>query len=121
LEKKIHISIEEYYESLDSQQLLKLQELHNYIKKIVPEAEEKISYNMPSFHLNGPLVYIAAYKNHIGFYPTPSPIVAFQNKLLSYKTSKGAIQFPINEKFPLALIKSILLFRKKELLNKEKK
>lgn len=77
-------------------------------------AEEKISYQMPTFYLYGNLVHFAAYKNHIGFYPTPSAIEAFKNELSGYKWSKGAIQFPIKQPIPYDLIKRIVEFRVKE-------
>lgn len=96
-----------------------LQELRSTIKSSAPGAEELIAYNMPAFRLNGPLVYYAAYKAHIGFYPMPSAIKAFSEELESYVTSKGAIQFPLNKKLPLALVKKIVKFRVKE--NAEKK
>ena len=73
---------------------------------------------MPTFYLNGNLVHFAAYKNHIGFYPAPSGIEAFKKDLAKYKTSKGAIQFPIEEKLPFDLIEKIVKFRVKE--NKDK-
>jgi uncharacterized protein YdhG (YjbR/CyaY superfamily) len=66
---------------------------------------------MPAFKKKNVVVYYAANKNHIGFYPTPSPIIEFQKELLSYKTSKGAIQFPLNEPFPKELIQRIIKFR----------
>ena len=89
----------------------KLQQIRSIIKKAVPAAAEVISYNMPAFKQNGVLVYFAGAKNHIGFYPTPAPIDAFAKELAAYKTSKGAIQFPLNEALPVALIKKIVQFR----------
>ncbi|HYK56629.1 MAG TPA: DUF1801 domain-containing protein, partial [Flavisolibacter sp.] len=77
-------------------------------------AEEKISYAMPTFVLNGNLVHFAAYKNHIGFYPSPSPIEVFKDDLTGYTTSKGAIQFPIDRPLPFDLITKIVRFRVKE-------
>jgi uncharacterized protein YdhG (YjbR/CyaY superfamily) len=96
-----------------------LQELRNTIKKVAPQAEEVISYNMPAFRQDGVLVYYAANKAHIGFYPLPSAIVAFKKELESYVTSKGAIQFPLDKKLPVTLVKNIVKFRLLE--NKEKK
>lgn len=89
----------------------KLQQLRNAIKKAAPNAEEVISYNMPAYKLNGILVYFAGYENHIGFYPTSLPIQVFKEELTAYKTSKGAIQFPLDEKLPADLIKRIVKFR----------
>ena len=95
-----------------------LQELRKTIQISAPDATEKMSYAMPTFYLNGNLVHFAAYKNHIGFYPAPSGIEAFKKDLAKYKTSKGAIQFPIEEKLPFDLIEEIVKFRVKE--NKDK-
>jgi uncharacterized protein YdhG (YjbR/CyaY superfamily) len=92
----------------------KLHELWTIIRKAAPGAEEKISYQMPAFMLNGPLVYFAAQKNHIGFYPTPSGVEAFKEDLVAYKTSKGAIQFPIDKPLPAQLVSRIVRFRVKE-------
>ena len=119
--KKSHVlpgNIEEYIDSFpaDIQKLLK--QLHEKIRKAAPEAEESISYQMPAFKLNGPLVYFAGYNNHIGFYPTPSGIENFQQELSQYKTSKGAVQFPIDEPLPLELVSRIVRFRVKENLEK---
>ena len=88
--------------------------LRSTIKKAAPEAAEKISYAMPTYYLNGNLVHFAAYKNHIGFYPAPSGIKAFEKELAVYKTSKGAVQFPINKSLPIALITKIVKYRVKE-------
>lgn len=91
-----------------------LQQMRSTIAKAAPRAEEAISYGMPTFKLHGNLVHFAGYKNHIGFYPAPSGIDAFADELKKYKTSKGAIQFPIDEKLPLTLVTKIVKFRVKE-------
>jgi uncharacterized protein YdhG (YjbR/CyaY superfamily) len=88
-----------------------LKELRQTIKQVAPDAKEAISYQMPTFKLNGNLVHFAVCKNHIGFYPTPSAIVEFKQKLSKYETSKGAIKFPIDEEIPLELVKEIVRFR----------
>jgi uncharacterized protein YdhG (YjbR/CyaY superfamily) len=90
------------------------------IKAAAPEAEEKISYQMPAFAQNGILVYFAAHKNHIGFYPTSSGIEKFKDELSAYENSKGAIRFPIDEPIPYELVKKIVAFRLQENLNKVK-
>ncbi len=95
-------------------------ELRSIITTTVPDAEEKISYQMPTYCLNGNLVHFAAYKKHIGFYPTPSGVAAFAEELRNYKTSKGAVQFPIDQPLPVELIKKIVLFRRNENLLKMK-
>jgi uncharacterized protein YdhG (YjbR/CyaY superfamily) len=91
-----------------------LSELRSTIRHAAPQATEKISYQMPTFYLNGNLVHFAAYPHHIGFYPTPGGITAFQDELKQYKTSKGAIQFPIDQPLPLNLVKQIVEFRIRE-------
>ena len=89
------------------------------IRKAAPQAEEKISYQMPAFFQKGDLVYFAALKNHIGFYPTPSGIEAFKEELSDYVTSKGAVRFPYEKPLPLKLISEIVKFRVIENLEKE--
>ena len=85
------------------------------IRRAAPEAEEAIAYQMPTFRLNGKnLVHFAAFKNHIGFYPTPSGIEAFKKELSSYKGAKGSVQFPLNKPIPYDLVKKIVMFRVKE-------
>lgn len=83
-----------------------------------PEAEEKISYQMPTFALYGNLVHFAAHKNHIGFYPTPSGIEAFKEELSAYKGAKGSVQFPLDQPMPYDLISKIVKFRVKENVEK---
>jgi uncharacterized protein YdhG (YjbR/CyaY superfamily) len=99
---------------------LLLEKMRSTIKEAAPGVQEKISYGIPTFILNGNLVHFAPYKNHIGFYPSPSGIQAFQKELTRYKSSKGAIQFPIDEPLPLKLISRIVKFRVKENLGKTK-
>ncbi|OGN90558.1 MAG: hypothetical protein A2158_06155 [Chloroflexi bacterium RBG_13_46_14] len=91
-----------------------LTKLRKVIREAAPDASETISYQMPTFKLNGNLVHFAAFKKHIGFYPTPSAITAFAKELASYKTSKGALQFPYDKPIPYELIKEITKFRVKE-------
>lgn len=114
-------NIDDYIASFPQEVQVILEKLRQTIRQAAPDATEKISYQMPTFYLNGNLVHFAAYKNHIGFYPAPSGIVAFQDELTKYKTSKGAIQFPINEALPLALVKKIVAFRVKENLANRRK
>ncbi|HEX9061151.1 MAG TPA: DUF1801 domain-containing protein [Clostridia bacterium] len=104
-------SIDEYIEKYPPKIQEILKTIRNVIKEAAPEAEEKISYQMPTFYLNGNLVYFAACKNHIGFYPTPSGIDAFKNELSEYKGSKGSVQFPIEKALPYELIFRIVTFR----------
>lgn len=93
-------------------------QLRETIKKNAPEAEEVISYQMPAYKFHGMLVYFAGYKNHIGFYPTGSGIESFKHKLKDLKTSKGTIQFPLDQPLPLELITEIINFRVAENLEK---
>jgi uncharacterized protein YdhG (YjbR/CyaY superfamily) len=81
------------------------------IRKAAPRAEESINYGIPTFNYLGNLVHVGAYKHHIGFYPAPSGIQNFKKELARYKTSKGAVQFPIDEPLPLKLIAAIVKFR----------
>ncbi len=115
------ITIDQYILNFPLDVQKKLTKLRFAIIDNAPDVEEKISYQMPTFYLNGNLVHFAAYKNHIGFYPTPSAIEFFCEELKEYKTSKGAIQFSINEPLPYDLIKRIVEFRVKENLSKDKK
>jgi len=91
-----------------------LQQMRSTIKEAAPEAEEAISYNMPAFKLQGMLVWYAAFKNHIGFYPRPSGLEAFKKEIAVYKSSKGAVQFPMDQPLPLALVTKIVKYRVKE-------
>ncbi len=102
----------------DSTQEL-LQGLRKIIKNAAPKADESISYNMPAYKYHGILVYFGAAKNHIGFYPTASPVIAFKKELEKYATSKGAIQFPMDKKIPAGLVRDIVKFKVLENLEKE--
>ncbi len=117
--KKKPKTIDEYISAFPKETQTKLEQFRQAIKEVAPEAEEVISYQMPAFKLNGVLVYFAAYKNHIGFYPTSSAMEAFKEKLAAYQTSKGTVQFPINETIPLDLVKELVRFRVKENLAKK--
>lgn len=113
-------NIDEYIAQFPDHIQIKLREIRTTIKKAAPDAEEKISYQMPAFTLKGILVYFAAQTNHIGFYPTSSGIKAFQKELAGYKTGKGSIQFLSDKPLPLSLISKIVKFRIKENLEKAK-
>jgi uncharacterized protein YdhG (YjbR/CyaY superfamily) len=91
-----------------------LNQMRQTIKKSAPEAEEVISYNMPAFKYYGMLVYFAAYKNHIGFYATPTGHSEFKEELSVYKQGKGSVQFSLDKPLPLDLIAKIVKFRAKE-------
>lgn len=112
--------IEEYIEQAPSQHQDVLTEVYHLIKELLPEAEEKLAYGMPTFYWKENIVHFNSAKKHLGFYPTPSAITAFADQLKGYKTSKGAAQFPYDQPLPTELIKEIVLFRKEEVLNKHK-
>ena len=114
-------SVDEYFSTLPDVTKSLLEQVRGTIKKAAPTATEVISYNMPAFKLHGVLVYYAAYKEHIGFYPTAAPIEVFKEELSSYKWSKGAVQFPINRPIPIDLITRIVKFREQQDLTKVKK
>ena len=115
-------TIDEYIAGFPSDTQKVMQQIRTVIKNVVPDAEETISYAIPTFRLNGKyLVYFAGFKKHIGFYPAPVGIEEFKDQLSGFKTGKGSVQFPLNNPMPLDLIKSIVKFRKNSLLNKQKK
>ncbi len=107
----IHRNIDEYIAAFPSEIQAILQQIRVIIKQAAPEATETISYQMPTFVLNGNLVHFAAFKSHIGFYPIPTGIEAFKNELSGYKMGKGSVQFPIDQPMPLELISRIVKFR----------
>jgi len=98
-----------------------LEKMRATIKKAAPAAEETMGYGIPTFKLYGNLVHFAGYKNHIGFYPAPSAIKAFEKELSVYEGAKGSVQFPIDKPLPLALVTKIVQFRAKENEAKKKK
>jgi uncharacterized protein YdhG (YjbR/CyaY superfamily) len=111
-------NIDEYISGFPEEAQEKLQLIRSAVKQIVPDATEVISYGMPAFKLNGMLVWFAAYKNHIGFYPKSSGIKAFEKELSVYKGAKGSVQFPLDRPLPLELITQIVKFRVTENLGK---
>jgi uncharacterized protein YdhG (YjbR/CyaY superfamily) len=116
--KDIYNTIDEYIALFPEDIRKKLIKIRETVKAAAPEATEKISYQIPAFALKGNLVYFAAFKNHIGFYPTSSGTSKFQNELSSYDVSKGTIRFPLDRPIPYDLIRKIVLFRVKENLKK---
>ena len=111
-------SIDEYITTFPEEIQKKLEDLRATIKAAAPEAQEKISYQMPTFYLQGNLVHFAAYKNHIGFYPAPRGIEAFKNELATYDGSKGTVKFPLDKPLPLDLISKIVKYRVTDNLKK---
>lgn len=103
--------IDQYIASCPAEVQELLYSLRRIIKETVPEASEKMSYGMPTFALHGNLVHFAAFKNHIGFYPAPSGIENFREELSKYKSSKGAVQFPLDQPIPYELVQKMVRFR----------
>lgn len=104
-------SIDEYIATFPEDIQVRLQAIRAAIHAAAPDAMERISYQMPTFALHGNLVHFAVLKNHIGFYPTPSGIDAFKEETTRYKSTKGALQFPLDQPLPLELIGKIVQFR----------
>lgn len=115
-------AIDEYIKTFPEDIQIILEKIRKVIEECAPKSEEAMKYGIPTFKLNGRnLVHFAAFKNHIGFFPTPSAIVTFKKELSGYKTSKGTIQFPLNKPIPLDLVKKITAFRTEEVMKKTKK
>ncbi|MDD2371243.1 MAG: DUF1801 domain-containing protein [Firmicutes bacterium] len=110
--------IDDYIIGFPEEVQKKLMEIRKVIRETAPMAEEKISYRMPTFYFKGNLVHFAAFSKHIGLYPGPSGVAAFKEELVGYKSSKGAIQFPLDEDLPLGLIRRIVQFRVAENIKK---
>jgi uncharacterized protein YdhG (YjbR/CyaY superfamily) len=111
-------TIDEYISQCPEEVQPVLKEIRAVIKESAPGAVEKISYRMPGFYLKGMLVWFAAFKNHIGFYPTGAGIEAFKEELSAYKFSKGAVQFPLDQPIPYELIRRIVKYRVAENVKK---
>ncbi len=113
--------IDEYIAGFPEDIQNNLEQIRSEIKKVAPEAEESIGYGMPAYKINGKaLVYFAAFKNHIGFYATPTGHAEFVKELSIYKQGKGSVQFPFDKAMPLSLISEIVKFRVKENLLRTK-
>ncbi len=117
--KKGFTTVDEYIATFPKNMQSILQELRQVIRESAPEAEETISYQMPAFKLNGILVWFAAFKNHIGFFPKSSAIAAFKEELSDYELSKGTIRFPLDKPIPFDLVRKIVQYRVKENLSKK--
>jgi uncharacterized protein YdhG (YjbR/CyaY superfamily) len=118
---KAYSTIDEYITGFPAEIQEKLREIRRVIHETAPEATEKISYQMPTFFLNGNLVHFAAFKNHIGFYPAPTGLDAFKEEISKYPNSKGAVQFPLDRPIPFDLVRRIVEYRREENLKKKKK
>lgn len=106
--------MDEYISQFPTEVQELLRQICEKIREVAPAASEKMSYGMPTFYLHGNLVHVAAYKNHIGFYPAPSAIKAFQSEISGFKNSKGAVQFPLGQPLPFDLIARMTAFRVEE-------
>jgi len=107
-------NIDEYIASFPPEVQAILEKIRLTIRKAAPGAEETIKYQMPTFTLHGNLVYFAAFKTHIGFYPIPTGIEKFKKELAPYKQGKGSVQFPLDQPIPYGLISKIVKFRVQE-------
>ena len=114
-------SIDEYIQTAPQEAREKLREMRACIREAAPGAEESLKWGMPAFSYRRILVTFAAFKHHVGFYPTPSAVKAFTRNLSRFKTAKGSIQFPLEKPLPLALIKKITAFRARESKEEDKK
>jgi uncharacterized protein YdhG (YjbR/CyaY superfamily) len=109
--KKGTLTIDEYIQAFPKNVQSRLETIRKVVRELAPEAQERISYQIPTFYLHGNLVHFAAFKNHIGFYPTPSGISTFQKELSKYKNGKGSVQFPMDEELPIELIRRMVKYR----------
>jgi uncharacterized protein YdhG (YjbR/CyaY superfamily) len=113
-------NIDQYINAFQTETQEILKQIRATINEAAPEADESISYGMPAYKLKGkPLVYFAAFQNHIGFYATPTGHSEFVKKLSKYKHGKGSVQFPLDTPIPFDLIRDIVKFRLKENLERE--
>jgi uncharacterized protein YdhG (YjbR/CyaY superfamily) len=111
-------TIDEYIGTFPPEVQKILQKMREVIHNATPHAQEKISYGIPTFFLEGNLVHFAGYKKHIGFYPEPSGIEAFSEQLSTYESAKGSVKFPLDKPMPWDLVSEIVAFRVKENLAK---
>lgn len=120
MKMETHNTVDAYIGSFPENIQKELEKLRTLIKGLAPEAMESMSYGMPGYKLNKkPLVYFAAWRDHISFYPTPNGMEAFEDDLLPYKTGKGTAQFPLDKPLPYRLIEKIVKFRIEEVLSKK--
>lgn len=111
-------NVDEYISSQPKYVRERLQAIRQTIKSAAPNAQEKLSYGMPYYSLNGRLIYFAAHQNHIGIYPMPAGVKAFEAELKPYKTAKATIRLPNDQPLPLGLIRRVVEFRAMQNLSK---
>jgi uncharacterized protein YdhG (YjbR/CyaY superfamily) len=119
---KVFLTVEEYFNSHSQSTQKALQQIKDIILKVAPEATELINYNIPAYALvkNGKRdqqIMMAGYKNHVGFYPSPTTMARFEKELANYKKGKGSVQFPLNEPLPEDLIEEMVKYRLKLIQN----
>lgn len=114
MKMKNYETIDEYIKAHPKEIRGVLKKIRETVRKAAPKVTEAIRYGMPTFKLSGNLVHFAAYKTHIGFYPTPSGILSFKKELAPYITGKGTVRFPLNSPIPYGLIKKVVQLRVKE-------
>ena len=119
--QKEYKTVDEYIRSFPQETQVILEKMRQTIRQAAPGAVEGISYRMPAYKLNGILVYFAAFKKHIGLFPTAAGIEAFKKDLSHYATSKGTIRFPLDKPVPFDLVERIVVFRLKENMAKNLK
>lgn len=120
MERERFETVAQYLEHFPKETQLLLAQIREVILKNVPEATEKISYNIPAYFHHGIILYFAGFKNHVSIYPAPRSEPIFETELKAYKGGKGTLQFPLNKPLPLELIERIILFKKKENEKKRK-
>jgi uncharacterized protein YdhG (YjbR/CyaY superfamily) len=113
-------TIDDYIRNYPSDVQQILHQMRLTVRKAAPKAEETISYSMPAFKQSGIIVWFAAFKNHIGFYPRASGIAHFKKELSRFKGAKGSVQFPIDKPLPLDLVARIVRFRVAEKMKSQK-
>jgi uncharacterized protein YdhG (YjbR/CyaY superfamily) len=117
--RKSFKTVDDYIDSYPEEVRKRLQAIRSVVRELAPEAEERISYGMPAFFLNGHLVYFAGFARHIGFFPGANGVAAFASELSKFKHAKGSIRFPLDEPLPEGLIKQIVKYKLEENTKKE--
>lgn len=116
---KKYETVDGYLADVPEAQRPTVEKLRMTIKAAIPEAEEVISYNMPAYRHNGVLLYFGVFAKHIGLYPTPSGIKAFEDKMEGFQYAKGSVKFPFDQEMPWELVKEIAQFRLNERKSKK--
>lgn len=112
--KSPHTTIAQYYATCESAYVERMQRIASLVKELIPEVQEKISWGMPTFDYHGNLLHLAQCAGYVGLYPGDHVVTLFQDRLASYKTTKGSIHLPMNKELDETLIKDIILCGKEE-------